>query len=132
MSRSNADKPFYVDVGTSIVAIRCQSNDDVVVRYDYVHGGRCMIDRAIERCDRMNQEVERTKVQAGGGVMNDYEKIASEIGKVKSAVCSISVDGLDEGTSEIVNKLLGEAAGHLNCAQSYLSWKAEKEVKDGK
>lgn len=36
MGRSNYDKPFYVDVGTSIVAIRCASNHDVIIRYDYV------------------------------------------------------------------------------------------------
>lgn len=59
--------------------------------------------------------------------MNDYEKIASEIGKVKSAVCGISLDGLDEGTREIVNTQLGEAATFLNSAQGYLEWKAEKE-----
>lgn len=35
MSRSNYDKPFYIDVGTSIVAIRCASNHDVIVRYDH-------------------------------------------------------------------------------------------------
>lgn len=31
MSRSNYDKPFYVDVGISMVAIRCASNHDVIV-----------------------------------------------------------------------------------------------------
>ncbi|MCQ2299950.1 MAG: hypothetical protein MJZ81_07505 [Bacteroidales bacterium] len=59
--------------------------------------------------------------------MNDYEKIASEIGKVKSAVCGISLDGLDEGTRDIVNRLLGEAVLHINNAEGYLEWKAEKE-----
>lgn len=60
--------------------------------------------------------------------MNDYKTIVAEIGKAKSAVCGISLDGLDNGTEEIINRLLGEAAGLLNSAQSYLSWKAEKEV----
>lgn len=59
--------------------------------------------------------------------MNDYERITAEIGKVKSAVCGISLDGLDEGTREIVNRLLGEAATVLNSAQGYLKWKSEKE-----
>ena len=59
--------------------------------------------------------------------MNDYERIAAEIGKVKSAVCGISLDGLDEGTREIVNRLLGVAATLLNSAQGYLKWKSEKE-----
>lgn len=128
MSRSNTDKPFYVDIGTSIAAIRCQSNDDVLILYDYEHGGRDLLDTTERICDRMNEEVTRTKVR-GGKVMNDYERIAAEIGKVKSAVCGISLDDLDVGTKEIINGLLGEAAGLLNSAQSYLSWKAEKGEK---
>lgn len=65
--------------------------------------------------------------------MNDYERIAAEIAKVKSAVCGISLDGLDEGAREIINTQLGEAAMFLNSAQGYLEWKAEKEseVKNG-
>ena len=57
MSRSNYDKPFYVDVGTSIVAIRCASNHDALVLYDHV-----VLPHTIELiekiCDRMNKEVE--------------------------------------------------------------------------
>ena len=34
MSRRNTDKHFYVDVGTSIAAVRCQSNRDVLIRFD--------------------------------------------------------------------------------------------------
>ena len=57
MSRSNYDKPFYVDVGTSIVSIRCASNHDIVVRYDYVlHPHTLKL--AEEICDSMNMEVE--------------------------------------------------------------------------
>ncbi len=57
MSRSNYDKPFYVDVGTSIVAIRCASNHDVIVRYDHaLHP--YTLNLAEEICDRMNREVE--------------------------------------------------------------------------
>lgn len=56
-SRSNNGKPFYVDVGTSIVAIRCASNHDVIFEYDYT---RCrqFIQFAKEICDRMNKEAE--------------------------------------------------------------------------
>ena len=57
MSRSNYDKPFYVDVGTSIVAIRCASNHDVIVRYDYVLLPHTL-NLAKDTCDRMNREVE--------------------------------------------------------------------------
>ena len=57
MSRSNYDKPFYVDVGTSIAAIRCASNSDVILEYDY---RRCpqVIQFAKDACDRMNREAE--------------------------------------------------------------------------
>lgn len=57
MSRSNYNKPFYVDVGTSIVAIRCASNSDVIFEYDYT---KCpqVIQFAKDDCDRMNREVE--------------------------------------------------------------------------
>lgn len=61
--------------------------------------------------------------------MNDYETIAAEIGKVKSGVCGISLDGLDEGTREIVDKLLVEAATRLNSAQGYLEWVADNTVR---
>lgn len=57
MSRSNHDKPFYVDVGTRLVAVRCASNHDVLMRYDYsLHPHS--LDFAKGICDRMNKEVE--------------------------------------------------------------------------
>ena len=57
MSRSNYDKPFYVDVGTSVVSIRCASNSDVIFEYDYT---KCpqVIQFAKDDCDRMNREAE--------------------------------------------------------------------------
>ena len=60
MSRSNYDKPFYVDVGTSIVAIRCASNHDVVLEYDHARMPYA-IELAEKACDRMNREVEIAK-----------------------------------------------------------------------
>lgn len=57
MSRSNCDKPFYVDVGTSVAAIRCASNHDVIVRFDHV-SNRYAVELAKDACDRMNKEVE--------------------------------------------------------------------------
>ena len=59
MSRSNIDKPFYVDVGTSIAAVRCQSNRDVLYRFDHVSLGKAGIEMAENMCDRMNAEVEK-------------------------------------------------------------------------
>lgn len=58
MSRSNYDKPFYVDVGTSIAAVRCASNHDVVCRRDHVWGGPSAIQYIEELCDRLNKEAE--------------------------------------------------------------------------
>ena len=57
MSRSNYDKPFYVDVGTSIVAVRCASNHDVIERYDYMRNPYTL-KLAEDVCDRMNKEAE--------------------------------------------------------------------------
>lgn len=57
MSRSNYDKPFYVDVGTSVVAIRCASNHDVIERYDHVWHPHTL-ELAKDVCDRMNKEAE--------------------------------------------------------------------------
>ena len=59
MSRSNIDKPFFVDVGTSIAAVRCQSNMDVLDRFDHVSLGNAGIEMAEKMCDRMNAEVDK-------------------------------------------------------------------------
>lgn len=48
--------PFYVEVGTSIVAIRCASNHDVVWRVDHSVHGKATVDWAESVCTRMNQE----------------------------------------------------------------------------
>lgn len=58
MSRSNYDKPFFVDVGTSIAVVRCQSNRDVLDRFDHVRLGKAGIEMAEKMCDRMNAEVD--------------------------------------------------------------------------
>ena len=55
MSRSNYDKPFYVDVGTSVVAIRCASNRDIIMEYDYGRNPP-MLNITKDLCDRMNKE----------------------------------------------------------------------------
>ena len=62
MSRSNYNKPFYVDVGTSIVAIRCASNHDVLMRYDYSLRPNSL-NFAKGMCNRMNREVEICRPQ---------------------------------------------------------------------
>ena len=61
MSKFKKDcNPFYVDVGTSIVAVRCASNHDVLMRYDYSWNPH-LLNLAKEVCDRMNKEA---KVEA--------------------------------------------------------------------
>lgn len=67
MSRSNYDKPFYVDVGTSIVAVRCASNHDVVARYDHARYGKQSIEEAERICARLNAE----KMSEACRAMND-------------------------------------------------------------
>lgn len=57
MSRSNYDKSFYVDVGTSVVAIRCASNHDIVCRRDHIISP-FSIKLMEDACDRMNREAE--------------------------------------------------------------------------
>ena len=57
MSRSNYDKPFYVDVGTSLSAIRCASNHDVVCSLDHTRSEHS-IKLIEEKCERMNREFE--------------------------------------------------------------------------
>ena len=55
----NAEKlgvPFYVEVGTSIAAIRCTSNHDVIDRCDRTMYGKGVIDDIKRLCVRMNEE----------------------------------------------------------------------------
>ena len=59
----NAEKlgmPFYVDVGTSVVAVRCASNHDVIWRADHGLGGKSWIDEAKRICARMNEEAQHS------------------------------------------------------------------------
>lgn len=56
--RFNAEKlgmPFYVDVGTSVVAIRCTSDHEVIWRGDHVWGGKGRIVEAKRLCAIMNK-----------------------------------------------------------------------------
>jgi len=57
MSITGGGKPFYVDYGTSVVAIRCSSNHDVLFRWDTDTYRDWRIERAESICDRMNKEV---------------------------------------------------------------------------
>ena len=77
MSQSNIDKPFYVDVGTSIAAVRCQSNRDVLYRFDHVSIGKAGIEMANNMCDRMNAEVDTFIADQDGEIENLKKENAS-------------------------------------------------------
>ena len=47
--------PFYVDIGTSIVAIRCTADDEVLIRRDHGWNGKFLIDEMIRVCAKMNE-----------------------------------------------------------------------------
>ena len=73
MSRSNYYKPFFVDIETSIIAIRCASDNDVIMEYDYV---KCpqVIKLVKDVCDRMNREVEIGRPLRNCDVGTDVEQ----------------------------------------------------------
>ena len=88
MSRSNYDKPFYVDVGTSIVAVRCASNHDVILRYDHsLHPS--VIKFARDACDRMNKEAE-----IGKPIRNCDVGTAEEQAERQSRFCDMNTKNL--------------------------------------
>lgn len=78
MSRSNYDKPFYVDVGTSIVAIRCASNRDVVLEYDHARMPYA-IELAESACDRMNKEAEIGRPRRNCDVGTPMEQVERQM-----------------------------------------------------
>ena len=91
MGRSNYDKPFYVDVGTSVVAIRCASNHDVIVEYDYVRLPP-MLNITKELCDRMNKEAEIGRPLRNCDVGAAEEQKKKDFGKnALSMVCALNV-----------------------------------------
>ena len=53
------DRSTKGEVGTSIAAVRCQSNRDVLIRFDNSSRDKYGIKRANEICDRMNAEVDK-------------------------------------------------------------------------
>lgn len=71
MSRSNYDKPFYVDIGTSIVAIRCTSNHDVVLQFNFMWHpytlelAKDVCDRMNENCEKFNASTRKESLQVG-------------------------------------------------------------------
>ena len=119
MSRSNYDKPFFVDVGTSIAAVRCQSNSDVLDRFDHVRMGNAGIEMYEKMCDRMNEEVEkflakkeaeienlkkenaRLRVIVSGATVSDGN-LREEIGRLREIVKELA----DELETMICNEIV--------------------------
>ena len=109
MSRSNYDQPFYVDVGTSIVAIRCASNHDVIIEKDHVAHGKWAIEEAHRLCDRMNQEaaIGKTKKPPLGLVpryIRDGERVTEileAIGRYNDAGQPVPQEWLDELAAKV-------------------------------
>ena len=102
MSRSNYDKPFYVDVGTSIVAIRCASNHDVLFRYDHARFPQS-IKEANRTCDRLNEECER-EIQKREDIM----KVQGDLDDAFETLINARRDAL--GLAEKVNSLANDIA----------------------
>ena len=125
MSRSNIDKPFFVDVGTSIAAVRCQSIIDVLDRFDYVILGKAGIEMANNMCDRMNAEVDkfiaakdaeiedlkkenaRLRVIVSGATVADGN-LREEIGRLREIVKDLA----DELETMICNEIVKSSKRH--------------------
>lgn len=126
MSTSNCNKPFYVDVGTSIAAVRCQSNDDVLDRFDHDRMGKFVIEMAEQMCDRMNAEVDkfiaakdaeieelkkenaRLRVIVSGATVADGN-FSEEIGRLREIVKELA----DELETMICNEIVKSSKRHV-------------------
>lgn len=84
MSRSNYDKPFYVDCGTSIAAVRCASNHDVVARFDHGVHGDWAIEEAGRVCDRLNAEAAKWREDAVNAVRSKLYRVASRLRSISA------------------------------------------------
>ena len=81
--------PFYVEVGTSIVAIRCASNHDVVWRADHSVHGKATVDWAESVCTRMNQEAHRRELSKNAPKNGaDFEQLG-DVAKLREALEAI-------------------------------------------
>lgn len=89
--KKNTDNPFYVDIGTSIVAIRCSSNHDVVHRIDHAYS-KGSIAYLEKMCARMNEEVlglQKPGKNKKGGVIKKTPKLDQDW----KAICEKCHDG---------------------------------------
>ncbi len=138
MSRSNLDKPFYVDVGTSIAAVRCQSNRDVLDRFDHVRLGKYGIEMAEKMCDRMNAEVDALiaeKDRQLKAISAEVDEARAEIERLKVEDARLRVllsgaDVADRDLRALVGKLADALSGiaHEGCALGLSREGLHKEV----
>ena len=104
--------PFYVEVGTSIVAIRCASNHDVVWRADHSVHGKSTVDWAESVCTRMNQEAHKREMRDAVTNCNQFGNAA----KLREALeyMFILIDGrhlvLECETTEEISGVQGKLA----------------------
>ena len=82
--KKNTDNPFYVDIGTSVVAIRCSSNHDVVHRLDHAHSTGS-IDYLKQMCARMNEEALGLQKQVNAAAMREALEFC--IQQMDDAIC---------------------------------------------
>lgn len=87
-------QPFYVDVGTSVVAIRCASNHDVIERYDHVRHPYTL-KLAKDICDRMNKEVEICKPRRNCDKYNTTQSATRKWAEMTGASIYAEGDGND-------------------------------------
>ena len=122
MSRSNIDKPFFVDVGTSIAAVRCQSNRDVLDRFDHVRMGKAGIEMANNMCDRMNAEVDH--FIAAKALQEDAaaEALRSENARLRVIVSGATV--AEGNLREEIVRLRELVKGLADVAERFVSCKA--------
>lgn len=78
------DQPFYVDVGTSIAAVRCASDDAVLLWHDHGRHGRWAIDEVERTCRRMNDEAAR---HYRAGPAGDIHALREALVAVRRFVC---------------------------------------------
>lgn len=93
--KKNTDNPFYVDIGTSVVAIRCSSNHDVVHWLDHVYR-KGSIDYLEQMCARMNEEALGLQKQVNAAALREALESASNwcLNRLGNASYQVTVEGL--------------------------------------
>lgn len=102
--------PFYVEVGTSIVAIRCASNHDVVWWADHSVHGKSTVDWAESVCTRMNQEAHKREC---GESVTGSNQLRDALDKARRFIDSSPLMSIVDDTGTIVR---GELCAEIDAA----------------